>query len=265
MKHSASVALAVLVLIGGTAAGCGTKDPVAASTPSSPAGAPSSTPPAPKDVLLASVRTFNTSPYSFQIKQTGKSGEGKVDPAAKASSITLSGKESGQSITLGYLVIGTDIWMKLDLGAAGNKQLGINKTKWLHIDQTKVKNKTALPVDASGAMSIGTNEMVAGVANVQRVDSTHFNGTVDVTNSASIVSPDKAVLDKIGDKGKAVPFTATLDSQGRLIDFKVDGTAIDPGVTIEVSFDNFGVPQSITKPTGAVPAPATIYAAVFGG
>jgi hypothetical protein len=264
MKHSASVALVVLVLVGGTAAGCGTKDPVAASTPSSPAGAPSSTPPAPKDVLLASVKTFDTTPCTFQIKQADKSGQGKTNPATKSASVTLSGKVSGQSISLGYLVIGTDVWMKFDLGAAGNKQLGINKTKWLRIDPTKVKDKTAIPVDANGAFSMGTPDFLDGVVSAQRTDSTHFSGIVDMTNANSMLAPDKSVLAKIGDKGKAVPFTATLDSQGRLIDFKADGTAIDPGVTIEVSFANFGVPQAITRPTGAVPAPAAVYA-IFAG
>lgn len=266
MKHSrvAIIMLVVPMLAGATTAGCGASNPVAVATGSAPTDAPSPTPPAPKDTLLASVKTFDTTPFTFQIKQTDKSGQGKVDPATKAASITVSGTVSGQSISLGYVVIGTDVWMKFDLGAAANKHFGINKTKWLHVDQAKVKDKTALPVDASGAFSIGTTTMLAGMADVQRTDSTHFSGTVDVTNTDSIVAPDKTVLAKIGDKGKAVPFTATLDSQGRLTDFKVDGTAIDPGVTVEVSFDNFGMPQSITKPTGAVPAPAAIYT-IFGG
>ena len=83
MRHArvATIALVVLALAGGTTAGCGSGSggSVAAGTgPSatSPAGAPSPTPPAAKDTLLASVKTFDTTTYGFQIKQTGMSGQG---------------------------------------------------------------------------------------------------------------------------------------------------------------------------------------------
>jgi hypothetical protein len=166
-------------------------------------------------------------------------------------------------VSLGYTVIGTDLWMKIDLGAAANKQLGVNNTTWMHIDQTKVADKTQLPLDANGNALIGTHDMFDGVTGVKRVDSTRISGNVDVTNPASLLSPDKALLTQVGDKAKAVPFTATLDSHGRLTALALDGTTIDSGLTMNVTFGSFGAAMTITKPAGAIPAPAALYSTFF--
>jgi hypothetical protein len=264
MKHSplARITLVGLVLVGGAAAGCGSKDPVATT---SSAVAASPTPASPTDTLLASVKTFGTTSYRFRATRTALSGGGTVDPVAKAASFTQNDEVPGHSISLGYTVIGTDLWMTIDLGATANKQLGVNKTTWMHIDQTKVTDKTQLPLDANGNLVIGTGDMFDGVTGVNRVDSTHFSGTVDVTNPASLLSPDKALLTKVGDKAKAVPFTATLDSQGRLTALTLDGATIDSGLTMDLTFDSFGAPVTITKPAGAIPPPATLYSTFFGG
>jgi hypothetical protein len=160
-----------------------------------------------------------------------------------------------------YIVIGTDVWLKVDLGAAGNKQFGLNKAKWMAVDKSKITDNDAVPTDANP--STFANDLLGGVVTVARVDDTHLKGTVDLTQMKSF-APDQEVLTRAGDKAKAVPFTATLDTKGRLTEVKTDGTGIDPGLTITMTFTNFGSAVSITKPADAIPAPAGLYTVLNG-
>lgn len=265
MKHL-RVLLAVLLATGGVAA-CGGKDPAppasgsqgAASSAASPSSAP-----APKDQLLAAAKALDSTSYNFTLKQTTMSGNGRVDPANKAGEIEVGGKVQGQSIALSYTVVGGEVYVKADFGAALNQHFGINKTKWMLIDQSKIKDKSSLPVDASGDVSLGTEDALKGISDVKQTDSTHLSGTIDVTAADSMLSPDQDVVTKVGDKAKAVPFTATLDDQGRLVELKVDGASIDPALTVDVTFSDFGAIKPITKPVGAIPAPAAAYTFLNG-
>lgn len=260
--------LAALLLVVGTA-GCGTNGQAGAGStaPSagtaesvsttSAAGAPSATTAAPNDALSAAVTALSTTSYKLHMQQSDGSVTGEIDPAAKTAQVTSTGTVSGQNISVGYTVITPDVWTKIDLGATLNKQLGLTPGTWMHIDRTKVTDRSQLPVNAAGEFTIGT--LLTGVANVQQTDSTHYTGTVDLTDTNSLLSPDKDALTKAGAKAKAVPFTATLDDQGRLTSFKEDGATIDPALTVEITFTDFGAPMSITKPAGAIEAPAAIY------
>ncbi|HKT05142.1 MAG TPA: hypothetical protein VJT31_36975 [Rugosimonospora sp.] len=251
--------LLVVLLAVGAATGCDAKNQAGSGAPSSAASAPSPTPAAPTDALLASVKAFGTTSYKLRMQQSNASATGEVDPTAKAAQITATGTVSGQHISVAYTVISPEVWTKIDLGATLNKQLGVDKATWMHIDRTKVTGNSQLPVNSAGEITLGTSDLLAGVANVQHPDSTHYTGTVDVTNTNSLLSPDKDALAKAGEKAKAVPFTATLDDQGHLTSFKEDGATIDPALTAEITFTDFGAPMSITKPAGAVEAPAAVY------
>jgi hypothetical protein len=254
MKYLRVLLVAALATGGVTA--CGGDEPVDAG----PAGAPASKAPAPKDLLLKAVKNLDTASFNFTIKQAGMSGTGRVDAKAKAAVVELGGKVQGQSIALAYTVISPDVWFKADLGTAANKQLGINKTKWMHLDPAKVEDKTQLPIDTAGNPAVGTAGMLQGAAEVKQSDATHFSGVVDVTAADSLVAPDADLLKKVGDKAKAVPFTATVDEQGRHTALKLDGAAIDPGLTVDLVFSGFDAVKAITKPAGAVNAPASLYA-----
>ena len=254
----AVVTLCVLTAAGLTA-GCGTTKDSAGGTPTtatSNAASPSPSAPAPKDALLASTKLLDEATFEFQVKQAEQTAKGKLDPVKQMAAITMSAKEEGASLTMDVVVIGTDIYLKIDLGATLNKQLGVNKAKWMVIDGTKLTNKDALPTDTTGGVI--ANDILGGLVSVERVDETHFKGTVDLTKAENF-GPDKDVLTKVGDKAKAVPFTATLDTKGRLTEIKTDGTGVDPALTIDMTFSNFGGAVSITKPAGATPAPAAVY------
>jgi hypothetical protein len=256
------IGAAAFATVGLAVTGCGTSastDTGQAAASTAPAS-PSPTLPAPKDALATAVRQLGQSSYAFTTKQANVSGQGKADPAGKAAQVSITGSSSGVSIKLSVVTVGPDTWAQIDLGSALDRQAGIDPKKWMAIDTSKVKKADALPVDPASADLLDFSTIPDAAVAVTRGDATHYSGTIDLTTVKGAVSPDSDTLTKVGDKAKAVPFTATVDGSGRLTEFATDGAGIDPGLTVDVTFSDYGASQNISKPTGTiVPAPSAVY------
>jgi hypothetical protein len=65
-----------------------------------------------------------------------------------------------------------------------------------------------------------------------------------------------------GAAAKTTPFTATVDSQGRLTDLKVDADAFDGNLSEEIMLSDFGSPDPVTTPppSSVIAAPESAYA-----
>ncbi|GAA2369159.1 hypothetical protein [Dactylosporangium salmoneum] len=255
MKHLRAL-LAVALAMAGTAA-CGTADPDAAGT--APPVVASSAAPSPKDTLVSAVKALDTTSFDLTINQDGLAGTGRFDGTAKAMQLEATTKVQGQKVSIAYLVIAPNVWFKGDFGTAGNKALGITKGKWMLVDQSKIEDKTSLPIDDAGSPGLSLVPMLQAATDVVKTDAGHFEGKLDVSVANNLFSADAELLQKIGDKAKSVPFAAAVDEQGRLKTLKLDGTGIDPSISAEAEFTNFGAIQPITKPAGAYPAPASLY------
>ena len=88
-----------------------------------------------------------------------------------------------------------------------------------------------------------------------------IKGTIDMTKSPTM---NPAAAAAMGDKAPAVPFTATLDDQGRLLTMTVAvGDAVpQAGITdMVVAYSAYGEPVTVDKPAGKiVEAPAELLA-----
>src|SRR5262249_25331181 len=104
----------------------------------------------PTETVLAAVKKLNESTYRYTLATGGLSGQGAVDPAGKKVSLSLTGKQSGMDLKWDMILISPDYWMKIDFGGQ-NATLGIPAGKWLHIDQTKIKNSSNFGIDPSKA------------------------------------------------------------------------------------------------------------------
>jgi hypothetical protein len=234
--------VALFAAVGLAGAGCGktgSSTNVAASTLPSPTLAP-------KDALLASTKTLASTSHKFTIKSSGLTGQGAADPAAKAVALTMSGTQSGVSVKMDFVAINTDVYMKIDFGAL-NRQVGIDPAKYMHLDATKLGSNSNLPVQPGGD-PVEMNGILAGLVDVTTTDGRNFTGTLDLTKATGSSTLISAAVAKVGDKAKAVPFTAVLDDNGRMTDLKIDGSGIDPALGIEVSFSDFGTAADVTKP-----------------
>jgi hypothetical protein len=74
---------------------------------------------------------------------------------------------------------------------------------------------------------------------------------------------DEEIVGKLGDKAKTIPFTATVDGQGRLTKLSLEMPAAGdtPPHKVEVKFTDYGSATAVQKPPAGQTqdAPATAY------
>jgi hypothetical protein len=260
-RHRFAVAgLAVLTVAALSVAACSTPKP---GGPAPAATQPSPTPPPPKDALLASVKALSQTSSDLTLRQGTASGTAKVDPATKSATLTMTQVVSGTTIKVDLISIAPDVWLKIDLGAAGNRQIGIKSTKWMKIDKSKVTSDSAFPIDLTGDNDVlDMPDLLAGLVDVQRADLVHYSGTIDQTKAGGVSALSEEDTKKLGDKATSIPFTAVLDNQGRLTNVKIDTSAADPTLTTELTVNSYGSPVTIAKPADSdvVTTPPSLYA-----
>ena len=248
----------VLVLAAAPAlAGCAGK---ASRTTASGSPSASPSPLSPKDTLAASFKQLGQTSYSATVKDGDTTGEATVDSGHQSARVSITMATSGVSIKLGTTAVGSDVWVTMDMGPQLNSQFGLDPKKWMHVDKTRLKGDQAKQFDFTPSDPLDVDGLLDAVVDVKRTDSQHYSGTLDMTKATGSSKPADDVLTKAGDKAKSVPFTATLDDQGRLLSFKVDGAAVDPSLAHEVTISGYGT-QSVTAPNPAdvIEMPAKVY------
>lgn len=253
--------LAVLASTTLALAGCTATSSTGGGGASASAPAPSPTPAPPKDALLASVKPLTTTTYKYTISSGGLSGQGACDPVSKKITLSMGGTQSGLTVKMDFVLIGSDMWAKLDFGGK-NSVLSI-PTKWMHLDQTKMGKAATLGFDPSAVDPTETSGIFTGLVDAQRVDATHYTATFDLTKASGV---DADTLKKLGDKAKSVPGTVTVDEQGRITSLNVDLSSVDPNLSIKNTFSDYGSPVSVSAPPAAdtVEAPDAVYK-IFSG
>jgi hypothetical protein len=223
--------------------------------------APSAAPlPDGRDALLASVRKMTGTIYRFTGGQSDLTTRGHADPVHKSASLAAQGTKDGVAYTQEFIAIGADYWVRLNMGAKTNQSLGVPAGKWMHVDSKKLGTDADLPFDlAGGGDVLDLAGLLGAVSEAQQTGANEYSGTVDLTVAAGVSSMTDDNLKKLGSKATAMPFTAALDDKGRLVDFIVDGSAVNKKLGARFSFSDFGKPWPINKPRNTVEAPAAVY------
>lgn len=237
--------------------GCGPKDTLAGATPS---------PQSPKDTLVAATKVLASSTYSFTITGNQLKGSGAIDSTARSGTFSLSvlGDNGQAALKLNYLAIGPQAWVKMDFGALKDiPGVASLPDKWMHIDASKVGADSLFGLDTTGQDPADVAKLLDAVVDVQKIDDTHYKGTIDVTRAQQATLLGDDTVSKLGALAKAVPFEAVVDSEGRLTDLKVtlpaSGTQKEDA--IEVTYTNYGVKPTLTPPPSdeQIEAPSSVY------
>jgi hypothetical protein len=250
--------VSALAVVSMALSACSSNSTSASSSPS--AAASTSAPASAAAALTSAIVGLGGQAFDMRVTAAGATGTGSVDPSKRAVTFDAKGSEGGETFELNVTAIDTDLWVKLDLGSH-NGQLGLNPAKWLKVDSSKIDfNSIGLDVLNSTDV-LDLTSMQKAMSNVKRTDDTHLTGTIDLTALTGVVSPDSDDLTKAGAAAKAVPFSATLDGQGRLSELKINGDSIGTGLSIDIVITNIGAASSITAPPASdvVPAPGAIY------
>lgn len=175
---------------------------------------------APKDVLLAAVPTEKTGPYHFTVKNIDGTLAGVVDAGRKAVSVDMIQKQQGVPFTLDmkFLIIDQKSWTKIKFTPANVPGLLRLPQKWMQLDPSKIKDKANSPLSYGSDQSDPgyAHEVLENAADVRSTGAGKFAGVTDLTLTGVEDVVDDATLKALGDKAKAVPFTAAVDAKGRL-------------------------------------------------
>ncbi|MCW6003051.1 hypothetical protein K1W54_00410 [Micromonospora sp. CPCC 205371] len=228
---------------------------------------PTTAPPAPKtpkEKLLDAVPDGSQGTFSFTLQDAETAGKGVVDPKGKRLYLTTEykDKELGFTMTMGYLIIDEESWVKITFantkGVTGLPKL---PKKWLHLDRAKVKDQEDVGFgdpDPAGAVSL-----FQSIVDVNEPTAGQFTGTVDLTTATKAEILDQQGLDALGEKAKAVPFRAVVDGQGRLTSIELDVPAYGQvrAYTHRATYSDYGAAPAVEDPPAGETqeAPAEAY------
>jgi hypothetical protein len=233
-----------------TIAGC---DPAGSTSEPGSARADSRSAVAPRDVLLNAVPDESTGAYHFAIKGGSTPMSGVLDAPKKTIRLEISQHEADPGFTLDmkFLVIEQKAWTKITITPSTIPGLPKLPKKWMLLDTSKIKDKENGPLaygeeaDPGSAMAVFQN-----ASDVEQTSAGHFAGVTDLTRAAAAEIVDGATLTALGDKAKKIPFTAVVDSEGRLISavVKIPATGKTKAATYAITYDGYDSTQTPVAP-----------------
>ncbi|WP_326555316.1 hypothetical protein [Micromonospora sp. NBC_01813] len=166
---------------------------------------------------------------------------GDLDPANETSNIEITMGGDGEVIEIVLRQLGTDVYMQF-----GGSDMAELADVWMKGDSSKLPENAAFSMMPTGDPA----DMVGSIAEAQWSSDTEITGTIDMTKSPEA---DAELLAEMGEAAKAVPFTATLDAQDRLVEMVIDAESVSSEAgLITIGYSNFGEPVSVEVPTGEV-------------
>ena len=241
-RRLAIAGLALTTAIG--VAGCGTSsNDTSTGTPTD--GTTTAAPAAPADAtaeLAAAAGKLAEDTAKVTVEMAGTmSMTGVVDPKAQKAVMEMTlGAGSGET-KVQIRKVGTDMYMKF--GGSLAKLAG--EGKWLHVDAATLAAGSSFDIMPSDDPA-GAQAMIKAMSNAESDGKGGFKGTLDLTKTPKF---NKDAIKGLGNKATAVPFTATVDAQGRLSSMTVDMSGIAAGAgAMKTTYSDFGTAVDVKAP-----------------
>lgn len=266
MKNLRGPVLAVTLTLSAAVAGC-------AKTADKPADKPAG----PKAALAASVSGISAGNYAYTATTPDAQMKGAIHLPSKSASLAIDSKAADGAGRMELRLVEPDRWLRMtfdtkaladqlkgaDLSDPSMKKLadGVHKMAeqfdgktWMHVDMSKLKNAHDLSLDLARPDVTGASQLLAGVVTAQG-DEHHITGTLDATRAGDDLNGfDSGDVKAMGAAAKALPYSATLDDQGRLTHLELDvpKAGETPAGKWTLDLTGYGAQQAQSKPTGAV-------------
>lgn len=221
-----------------------------------------------KQALADSVKALAEGNFKFTLADSESTGSGSVHAPSKSAQMEAKSRPGEGEFSLGFVTVDQDRWIKLDLGAELNTALKV-PTKWMHIDPGKVTDSQMLKEmsvefgNAEKVDPVGSGIILKNLLTAERTGDGAYSGTVDLSKATDAGLVDEDVVTKLADKAKAIPFTATVDGQGRLTKLTLDIPAAGEVTAhkLEATYSDYGSATEAQKPPAGqtLEAPASAY------
>ncbi|MGW5557251.1 hypothetical protein ACWER9_08525 [Micromonospora sp. NPDC003944] len=210
--------------------------PVASAGPTDPAG-----------VLKAAAGKVDEQTYKLTLSSGGASGgDGTVvlwDPGAKRGLETTSLKVPSGEVKIERLTTGPDVYVRV---SAPDRRVPVWDGKtWWHV------GAPGSPPTNKGLDNTRLAGTVSAATAVRQTGAREYAGTLDLRQSAAVLG--EGVGGVLGDRAGAVPFTAAVDEQGRLVRYRIELASKQSEVAqLDLTYSDFGLSVSADPPAADV-------------
>ncbi|MEU8209304.1 hypothetical protein AB0B85_08895 [Micromonospora sp. NPDC049044] len=206
--------------------------PAASAGPTDPAG-----------VLTAAAAKVDRQTYKLTLGTGGPAGgDGTVvlwDPLAKRGLETTSLKVPAGAVKIERLTTGPDVYVRI---TAPDRRVPVWDGKtWWHVGApgSRPAQQGLDNTKLAGTLSTATVVRETGVR--------AYAGTLDLRERGAVLG--NGVGGVLGDRAGAVPFTAEVDEQGRLVRYRIElASEQSETAQLDLTYSDFGLPVSAESP-----------------
>ncbi|MFF5171565.1 hypothetical protein ACFY3U_02890 [Micromonospora sp. NPDC000089] len=239
-RKLATTGLVLAVALG--AAGCTSDDKAAG--PSASATTTVAADADPATVLADAAAKVDKQSYRLTVGSGGgEKGDGTTlvwDPAQRRGLETTSLAVAKGTVKIERLTTGPEVYVRIT--APDRRVPSWDGKTWWHIGPAEkvAANRTGLD-NTRLAGTLGSS------SGVRRTGDRAYAGTLDLRESADVLG--EGVGGVLGDRAGAVPFTASVDEQGRLVRYRIELASEQSKVSaLDLTYADFGLPVAADKP-----------------
>ncbi|WP_433129854.1 hypothetical protein ACQPWW_05795 [Micromonospora sp. CA-240977] len=206
--------------------------PAASAGPTDPAG-----------VLTAAAARVDTQTYKLTVSSGGTAGgDGTVvlwDPTAKRGLETTSLKVPTGEVKIERLTTGPDVYVRI---SAPDRRVPVWDGKtWWHV------GAPGSPPAQQGLDNTKLAGTLGAATAVRQTGALAYAGTLDLRESGAVLGD--GVGGVLGERAGAVPFTAAVDEQGRLVHYRIElASEQSETAQLDLTYSDFGLSVSAEPP-----------------
>ncbi|MBM0234241.1 hypothetical protein JNW91_21795 [Micromonospora sp. STR1_7] len=204
-------------------------------------GSPAATDPV--AVLRAAATMTDEQPYRLTVGTGGTAdGDSTVvlwDPKAKRGLETTSLKVPTGAVKIERLTTGPDVYVRI---TAPDRRVPVWDGKtWWHV------GAPGAPAAKQGLDNTRLASTLAAPTGVRQTGVRDYAGTVDLRGSAEVLGSGVGTV--LGDRAGAVPFTASVDEQGRLVRYRIElASEQSQTAQLDLTYSDFGLSVTADPP-----------------
>ncbi|MET8230250.1 hypothetical protein ABZS77_06165 [Micromonospora sp. NPDC005298] len=200
----------------------------------------------PVGVLRAAAAKADEQPYKLTVGTGGADGDATVvlwDPRAKRGLETTSLKVPTGVVKIERLTTGPDVYVRV---TAPDRRVPVWDGKtWWHV------GAPGAPAAKQGLDNTRLASTLAAPAGVRQTGVREYAGTLDLRGSGEVLGSGFGKV--LGDRAGAVPFTASVDEQGRLVRYRIElASEQSQTAQLDLTYSDFGLSVTADPPAADV-------------